>query len=363
MKNIVLALGLTAIAVPSFAQEHDHDHAYQKSVFAGHELITSVNKERADQVRPLVRKNFPGWKLDVDKITGEFTDIYGDAIAVSGNSPLEKSQYVLGNALKQLGIESSQWKMVRNSAAPKAHYVDFEQYLDGHSVMFSRISFRFTADHRLVRVKNRSFGTNKSSSAPVLTPADIKSSQNITEGATGLNIATVTVAGDWVWFPIPAKNGYTLHPAWEFTAIGTNEEGMPVELNGFIDAVDGSLLYRTNEVKEIEVEVKGTVFKQNTITPATLEPLGNIELQIGISTVNANDTGYYSNAAPSANVTVVLKGKWSTVVPSGSSTPTFSQSVTGTDVISFPSTGSNSSDMNTYYNTNSAQLNKKNIMP
>ena len=86
MKNIVLALGLTAIAVPSFAQEHDHDHAYQKSVFAGHELITSVNKERADQVRPLVRKNFPGWKLDVDKITGEFTDIYGDAIAVHWKS-------------------------------------------------------------------------------------------------------------------------------------------------------------------------------------------------------------------------------------------------------------------------------------
>ncbi|WP_276132226.1 T9SS type A sorting domain-containing protein [Polluticoccus soli] len=365
MKKLLITVGLAAAFAPAIAQHQEHGPSYQKSVFAGHEQVGILNRESHAATREQVRQNFPGWKLTTDKITGGFSDIYGDAMVISGQSPLEKSQTVMSKLLKQLGVANTEWNLVRNAAAPKAHYVDYEQVINGHKVMFTKLSFRFTKDERLVRVNNTSFGKTIKSTSPVLSKDDVSASSNILEDVAGVSLSSVVVANDWIWFPVPAQNGYTLQPAWEFTAKGIEGEGKPVELNGFIDAITGELLYRTNEVKTIsDVQVKGTVYKATYVSPATLEPIGNIEVVLGTTTVNANDTGYVSNPANSVSATVKLKGLWSTVVPQGLSTPSFSQNITGTgNVFALPDTGVNGRAVSAYYHTNRAHENAKALLP
>lgn len=365
MKKLLITVGFAAAFAPAIAQHHEHGPSYQKSVFAGHEQVGILNRELHAATRMQVQQKFPGWKLTTDKVTGGFSDIYGDAMAVSGQSPVEKSQTVMNELLKQLGVSISEWSLVRNAAAPKAHYVDYEQVINGHKVMFTKLSFRFTKDGRLVRVNNTSFGKTIKSTSPVLTQADIATSSNVLEDVAGVSLSSVDVAKDWVWFPVPAKNGYTLQPAWEFTAKGTEGEGMPVELNGFVDATTGELLYRSNEVKTIsDVQVKGSVYKTNYISPATLEPIGNIEVVLGSTTVNADDTGYVSDPANSVNATFKLKGLWSTVVPQGSTTPSFSQTITGVgNVFVLPDTGVHGRALNAYYHTNRAHENATALLP
>jgi hypothetical protein len=143
------------------------------------------------------------------------------------------------------------------------------------------------------------------------------------EEVNGVTVTKNEVAADWLWFPVPTDNGYELHPAWHVSVEGTEEGGHPVMLSGYVDATNGELLYRTNKIETAtDITVKGTVYSTNTVTPATLEPLGNLKVVLNSTTGNLDGNGFISNASNNVTADFILEGRWSKVIiANGGGTP------------------------------------------
>src|SRR5690606_24636200 len=105
----------------------------------------------------VLKSKFPGFYFHTDKLSGTVNDIYGNALEINGNNPVEKSQQCMTSLLSHAGIRMNDWQLVRNTASSKADFVDYQQYLNGHKVLFSRLGFRFNKDGRITRVVMRNY--------------------------------------------------------------------------------------------------------------------------------------------------------------------------------------------------------------
>lgn len=356
MKKSIVAMGLAAL-VSTGALAHKHN--YGVSVYDDYSRLPFAGKLAASNNQKLVQSLFPGFHAVTDKLSGTPRDIYGKTLAVPGNSLTEKSQYLLNNQLRQFELVAADWKQTNIINAPHADYAHYKQFINGREVVFSQISFRFTKDGMLQRAVIKTYGQPQTNAAPTLTPADVLSSKGMNADLYMVNVNNKTVGNDWVWFPIPTQNGYVLHPAWPFTVTGTDkdDEAMPVELTGYVDATDGTVLYRSNEVKEeVNLKVVGNVYKDNFVTPATIEPLSNLAITIGSATDYTNDTGLYKNSAlnPSQTAAVKLQGRWVNVKAPGGATPSFNQVIAANGTTYTYPTTSPSGDqyVNAYFHTN-----------
>jgi hypothetical protein len=291
-----------AAAVAANAQSHTHAVSYEHSAFRNMRYTpAAANPSVAN--RQTLMQHFPSWTATSDKLTGSVRDMYGPAIALSGSDLSAKAVYCMDHMLAGAGIVSSQWQQLRNVRAGHASFVDYEQYINGRKVVFSRLSFRFTNDDRLMRVKMNLYGEPVNGLAPSLdAQAALAAASQDMAGAT---ITAQQVTGDWVWFPVPSAQGYTLHPAWAFSISGKGADGFPMALSGYVDATDGTLLYRTNQVKEaVNVTVKADVNKINpTLGPATTEPLPNL-------LVTLSGTNYYTDTAGFLNVNRLVQRRY-----------------------------------------------------
>lgn len=344
-----MAFGIAVFALPAIAQQYDHD-VYDKSVFSDFRNIQAVDKNAMMATNEKVKAIFPGWNASIDKLSNNFLDIYGDAISVPGNTVADKAQYLMTNKLKGLSVDAAEWQIVRNQKAPHASYVDFDQYINGHQVVFSRLSFRFTTSDKLVRVRMDNYG-HPLQVAPALDRAAILRTAALTKDLSNVSAAVIEVANDWVWFPVPTAKGYEVKPSWAFTVSCKTSTDMPMELKGYIDGMTGELLYRTNDVKEaFNVTVKSdSIYNQGYTNPVSTQPLANLALVIGASTYYSDAAGLISASTPSApqnNLSFKLQGRWSVVrnVTTSGAIPTFTQSVAtnGTTVIYSPATSANS---------------------
>ncbi len=329
---------------------------YKVSAFTIYQSLP-VNHTVQGKCRKLVNTEFPGWHVSADKLNGLFTDIYGTPVTLQGGTSTEKAENCIRHQLKQLGVIEGEWKKVSNTEAPKADYVYYTQIIKGHPVVFTSLNFRFTKDGALARITMKNFGEPANNVTPSLTAEQAKSIA--LQDLSDLTIKSNEISNEWSWFPVPNTTGYELRPSWSFTVAASKTGSVPVRLTGYIDAINGKMLYRTNTIKETsyDVTVKGVVYKNGTLNPATAEALPYLDLNIGSSTYFTDTAGHCAPIGVSLpqSTNIPLKGKWSTVIDMAShGTPAF------TDVVSVPGTTyaypttSPSSDrhVNAYYHVN-----------
>ena len=356
---------LAICALPLFATAKENKN-YNVTAFA-HYKDMPVNQAASSQTRSKVSAQFPGWMLSTDKLSGAFTDINGKPVAAAGLTTQEKANNVLRILLPKLGVTPADWVQTKAFSSPKADFVQYKRQVAGHDVVFAMMSMRFTKSGALAEVKMKDYGTSDGKSIDV-------SAEDATEIATkdiaGLAVTQATVDANWAWFPIPHAGGYTLHQAWHFTVKGRIKVATPMILDGYVDATDGTLLYRTNDVHEtgFDVTVKGSVYVDGTLHPATMQPLPDLQINTLAGSVFTDTAGVASDATMILPVisSVPLMGRWSTVIDSISGlTPEFGDtvSVLGT---TFPyPTLAPSSDrhVNAYYHVNRVHNLMKNYYP
>ncbi len=327
MRNLlsVLCLAIIGTGVSAVAHEHEEVSSLNYSIYQSYEYMKGVSGTKIAATQQLAKEQFYGWNATPDKLTGMFRDMYGPAMAVPGADNLQKAQALMAGKLVNMGIKSPEWIVTRNINAGHAAYVDFKQVVHGHEVVFSNLSFRFTTDSRLQRVKMKNFGTPEQDMQPVLSANDILNGNAMTAGMAGTSIDKKEITGDWVWFPIPKSSGYTIHPAWPFSMTGTGHNEMPFELTGYVDAITGELLYRSNSVNEtFDVTVKANIHLATPVSPTTEVPVADMRVTIGGNNYITNDTGFVSVGTANAPVSVTyeVRGPWS-VVRVGGNTPSF----------------------------------------
>lgn len=369
MKKFIALLGLTAFtATNTFA----HKHHFGVSVFDHYDRLPHAAKQVAAQSQQKAKSLFPGFNVTTDKLTGVPRIIYGKTLQVPGATPTDKSAFLLINQLQQLGVEAAQWQQTNALNAQHASFVHYKQVIDGKEVVFTQLSFRYTTTGLLQRVTLKTYGQPQPGTQPVLSATQVANAPSLVAGLQDMNIQAKNIGANWVWFPVPTQHGYVLRPSWPFTITGTDkhDEAMPVELEGYIDAIDGTVLYRTNNVKEeVNLTINGSVYKTNVITPATIEPLANLAVTIGSNTGYTDDNGYYVNNSLNVpqTATLRLQGRWSTVRIGAASgnIPSFTHDIVanGTTYTYPNTTPSGDQFVNGYYHANRAHEFMKQFYP
>lgn len=302
------------------AHENEEGKSLNYSVFSSYRSLKGTKAQQAYSTQQYAKTMLPGWSAVTDKLTGNFRDMYGPAASIPGAANMDKVQWMMKTKLAPLGVQTAEWALTRNAALPHASYVDFEQVLAGHKVVFSSLSFRFTPDGRLQRVKMSNFGSENADMQPVLTANDVLNGNSIKDGMNGMGIQQKEVNADWVWFPVPSERGYALRPAWEYTMSGTGAEEMPFELTGYVDAISGELLYRSNSVNEtFEVTVKGSIYMASPTQPVVEEPIMDMRLNVAGNNyvTDTNGTINIPSVSAPASVTFNVAGPWSVVREGG----------------------------------------------
>lgn len=352
IKKFLLFAGFISCASYSFAQAQANP--YNVSVFKKAKVL-SVSDDKLADVSKTAIANFPGWSVETDASTGHFRDMYGRAIKMSGTGISEWVSNAISQKLTGLDVNSTEWQQINTTQTDKAIYASYVQVFAGHKVAFSKLSFRFTTDGRLLRVQMKTYGK----------PADLLPSLSTADAAKaavndlgGITVTASDINEQWEWFPVPSSTGYVLHPAWHFTIKGTTQSNAPLKLSGYIDATDGSILYRINEIKDIfDITVNGNVYKDGTSYPSTLQPLTDLALTIAGTTYYTDTAGYYSNSAFILPLTtnVSLSGRWSVVNDDPTNTtPSFNTSITALGTTyTFPTTApATERHINAYYHVN-----------
>lgn len=370
MKQLFFLFGLSAISIGSNAQQqNEHQHTgnqFGVSVFANSQYLNPTNRADAGMQAKLSGK-FPGWIITTDRWTGGFKDLNGAPIAIAGANPEEKARNLMTNQLSVAGINASEWVLENKQTTEKGiNYLYFYQQVDGRKVAFTKMHFRFTADGKIARINMKGYGTPDASLKPII--ASAKALEIAVSELDGAVVSSQKIE-DLEWFPIPSENGYTLHPAYRFSVEGKVQESgsVPLNLQGYVDAISGALLYRDNETKDAsDLKIVGSIFTDGYTKPTKVVGLPYVTTKVGATTILANDTGLVSSAfALPTTFNVSLEGKWSTVksIPDANATPSFSTTASAsTKIDSFDAASkSTSRHINAYYHVNTVHDFMKNI--
>lgn len=350
MKTSLLAIGFALTAFPVWSQQFSEN--FNKSVFSKVHEIKSTRVREMALSQQKAKQHFPSMMTSVDKISGQITDVFGGLMSLPGQTVIDKAQFCISNHLSAFGINTSEWQMTGQLDAGHAHFVYFQQFINGHKVAFSRLSFRFTTDGQLQRIQLKHFGSPNSYATLISTAT---AENLLTQDLNLITIQSKSIDANWEWFAIPTTTGYELKPAYSYVIEGKGKN-LPVHLTGFIDATNGDILYRQNKVKDIiDRSYNGMVYKQNPMLPASLEPMAEMALTINGNTYYTDSLGVFNDAILSSPITatVRLQGKWAKVnaVASGSVTPSFQDTILGNGVtITYPTAAPSSErHVNAYY--------------
>ena len=356
---------LSLCALPFLTNAKDKKN-YNVTAF-DHYKDLPTNRSGIAQENAKIAKQFPGWMISSDKLSGMFNDINGMPVAVTGASAKEKAANALNARLTSLGVAASQWVYTKEASSPKYDFVHYKRVVEGHDVAFSMLTFRFTKTGMLAEVKMKDYGKTEGKDMTI-TAEEAKTLA--VQDINGLTITSATVDGNWEWFPIPHAGGYTLHQAWHFHVKGRIKGETPLLLNGYVDATDGTVLYRTNEVREtgFDVTVKGSVYRDGTLHPATMQPLTDLQVRTLTDTFYTDTAGFASDGLMilPLNTTIPLAGRWSTVIDSISGlTPEFADTISALGTIYTYPTAVPSSDrhVNAYYHVNRIHNFMKGYLP
>lgn len=306
---------LTLCTLPLLAAAKEKKN-YNVTAFA-HYQDMPVNQAAIKQTLNKVNSQFPGWMVSTDKLSGLFTDINGQPITVPGSNTAEKAAHVVNTMLPKLGINAAEWVQTKSFSSPKFEFVQYKRVLNGRNVEFAYLSLKFTKAGKLAEIKLKEYGQPDSKNISV---AQESATEIAIQDIPGFAVASATNDGDWTWFPVPHAGGYSLHPAWHFKIKGRIKGETPLTLNGFVDATDGTVLYRTNEVREtgFDVTVKGSVYRDGTLHPATMQALPDLQINTLTGPVFTDTAGLASDAIITlpAITSIPLMGRWSTVIDS-----------------------------------------------
>lgn len=367
-KTITLFLVLASFAFVANAS-HNGD-PYNRSYIQNNK--ERINYERQRQLQQNISwlkfsNQHQGWKVIFDERTGMPHRAYGKGIQLTGSGDLEsKAKQFIETQLSSFNIAANDLKLRSAHASTKFNYVDYYQQYQGIEVLNSRVTVRSTKNDEVVLFGVDVFNDIQLSTVPSITPESIAS---YAVAGIDYQIDHVSVNPDLKVLPTPAGDLYAYRLVYEVTVSCTNFEGYPARYYTQVDANNGEVLYRSNEICNFDdqVIVKATVADPNPWEPDVERVLPDLKITIGGNNYYTDSTGTLSLAGITlpVNATITLEGKWSKVVAGNNSTAVTSFTtnlVSGVNNVSFD-THASIEKRSAYYHTNVVHKFMKSYLP
>jgi Zn-dependent metalloprotease len=364
MNKFTLLLASSFLSISSFAQLLSKDeHNHNPDITPFHDAIESTNGYSYSTLRKQTAwqtfaKQHPTWGVTFDSRTKLPHRAIGNPIAFAegGHDAIAKAKAFLNQSFVDFKLPIEEMVVTRNSNDGKYVHVDFKQVHDGLEVINSRIMVRFTQKLEVIM-----FGIDAHRNLPmlhaVITP---NMAQQTAEKAISTTIQSSNVASKLVWYPYPIGHAYEYKQAYVVTVNTQDNNTTPGKYKTYVDAVNGEILARQNEVKHIGFNVTASAYPTNLYSPLATLPLKNLMVkQVG------NSTTYYTDLTglvtlPGTNpmdAMLTLSGKFVKVVTgqAGTTSATYTENgVIDGDVVDFPFSGTSNTERHTtcYYHAN-----------
>lgn len=361
MKQFGLFCLSLILGMQSFAQEHQHAGDVNKNITPYHDAIDAqqgingagLEKQAAWQQ---FKQHHPGWGADFSRFTRLPHRAFGEPItfAPGGNDPVAKAKAFLQQELSGFNLPLQELVMTRNVNDGKYIHVDFKQIHNGVEVLWSRVGVRFTQDLRIVMLCVDAHRNIPALSA-VISPATAIQKAEL---AVVTPVTATTVSNDLKIFPYPADGGFEYKLAYAVTVNTQDDKETPGMYLTYVDAANGDILYRQNQVKHLGFNVRADAYMTNLFAPLSNLPLKNLK-------VNVNGVDYYTDLNGDVNVpssvpvdpTITLSGKYIAVVTgaNGTISPTYSTlGVAAGDTVNYPHSSPDATErhMTCYYHAN-----------
>ena len=361
MKKIIFLFVALGSVFSSFAQEHAHTDDINPNITPFHDATESIDGVsysfllKQDAWKQFLQKH-PTWGARFNRYTQLPHRAFGTPISFAGggNDAVAKAKLFLQNELAGFNIPLHELVLSRNNNDGKYIHVEFKQIHDDKEILWSRVIIRFTQDLKIAL-----FGIDAHRDINTLN-ASISSQEAIAmaEKAIHSPIENSTIENKLKLFPLPSQGVYELHPAYCVTVNTKDDATTPGIYLTYVDATDGKILYRQNQVKHIGFNITGDILPLNSFSTPINMPLKNLKVVVGATT-------YYSDATGLVNVTgtnpvnpaISLAGKYVKVVTGNNGNTNATYSATGVnsgDILTYPTNIANSSlrHVNCYYHAN-----------
>ena len=245
------------------------------------------------------------------------------------------------------------------SAPESRKYIqpNFIQKYNGVEVLWSRATVKLTKDFKAVMFGLDVYDDISLSITPTLSPA-----QAISFATAGINnpIQSATAGTALKILPIPGFRNNVYHLVYEVT-VRTGAEDHPVEYYTLVDANNGSVLYRKNNIESISgssntnINVTGTVYPTHPYNSSAVVNLPHLQLSIGGNNFFADSLGFFNlpNTSPFSG-TFSLAGPYARVFTgaNGNTLQSFTSTVNpGNNSVDFDP-NSTIRHLSAYYHTN-----------
>lgn len=352
--SVLLGLGVSA-------QELAHAGDINKNITPFHDAVDAklgINGAGLHLQAPWkqFKQQHPGWGADFNRFTRLPHRAFGQPIsfAPGGNDPVAKAKAFLQQELSGFNLPMQELVLTRTVNDGKYIHVDFKQVHNNMEVLWSRIGVRFTQDLRIVMLIVDAHRTIPNLSAGITPTVAMQAA----EQAISTPITGTTISNNLVIFPYPGENELVYKAAYAVTVNTQDDKETPGQYLTYVDASNGEILYRQNQVKHFGFNVRADAYPTNLFAPLASLPLKNLK-------VNVNGVDYYTDLNGNVTVpssvpvdpTITLSGKFIKIVTgvNGSVSATYSQTgVNSGDTVNFPQSSPDATErhMTCYYHAN-----------
>ena len=288
-------------------------------------------------------KNFASkhgtWNVLFDERTGAPHRAYGAGFVLPGSDATDRANKFIATELISFSVAPEQLVLRKSFSSAKYQYVDYFQTYDGLEILNSRVTVRTTLDNRLVLFGADVFNDIQISVTPQISEAAIS---NYAISGMTYQINGYITNPELKILPVPVEGKYEYHLVYEVTVEATDFDGYPARYYTLVDAHDGVVMYRQNEIASLndELTVQANVSDPNPFEPEVLHNLPSLRVKIDGTDYYTDGNGNLdlSGITLPATATIYLQGQWSKAVSGNSSNTvaSFTQSLdAGSNIASF----------------------------
>lgn len=363
MKKYILLTALVLFSSIIYATKHSHIDENEIRYFKASPLDASIQYQlRNGTDWQYFIKTYPNWFVSFNENSKMPQRAFGEPIALYGNnlSSLESffssTNFILPDDLREVKVNRS------------SKYLDIsaKQYYNNLEVIDSRFSAKLSSDNELVSFSLDVFNNiNIGVNATITKESAILSSQQHINNP----ITDVEVDDKLKVLPVPGNGKYKFHLVYLVKYKTRIEEG-PAHYICYVDANDGTLLMRKNEVlyeapPSAVSSVKGDLYTTHPYNPSSVEDLKHLKV-----TNPSTGTNYYTDVNGDVNISLPtgtqveykLEGLYANVQTNGI-TPEVLSNIAATNNILFDNSNSTIQERTAYYAVNEVHDHMKNVFP
>lgn len=314
------------------------------------------------------------WWVEFNEVNGQPRRASGKGIATEGATIEERAIHFISNNLKDYQKETASLELV-NVLTSKYHYVTFKQQYAGLDILGSEVSVRMTKEDNKVIM----FGLNTYNDIALSIIPSISSvaAASFASADFTIPVNSTEVLPSLAILPIPFVNsgGYQYKLVYTVIVNTTGYDNIPGKYLTMVDANNGEVLYRVNEVHTCGAYLmSATADVQSAITD---NPLVSTETR-GLPYIRVTIDGehYFADENGILNLdfiteptdaTINLQGLYAIVYQGATGSSLESISVTlnpGDNVIAFDTeSGATASEVSAYYHQNIVHDYLKSLFP